>query len=629
MGWTNELLEVYEKVSDPNRTRAAGEPVMLPVSHSTANAQIELTVDENGNFKDAYAVSKENSVTVIPVTEDSGARSSGITPMPFADKLVYIAGDYGKFAEGKRADNSGYFSAYMEQLRNWCESDYSCPEVCAVYKYLEKGELMNDLVNKGVLEVGAETGRLTDKKINGIAGQDAFVRFKVSGANGVCETWKSKAIQDSFIKFNSRVMGGTGLCYATGEESALTYKHPSKIRNSSDKAKLISSNDESGYTYRGRFSNKEEAFAVSYDYSQKVHNALKWLVENERATKNLLSFDSLTLVVWNSALGFVPSITESAGDMFGDNMDMFGNEEDGYSAKMVFAKLLHNKLMGGKVKFDDESKVMIMGLDAATTGRLSIAVYTELAESQFAEALEKWHNETLWLRFDGKLKKSLYNSCSLPQIANCLYGTEQSGRLECDKKVLKDTILRLLPCVTEKRPLPRDIVRILYNRASSPQSFEKDYVHRIILENACALIRKAQLDSGNTHYYKGEINMAYDPNCNDRSYLFGCLLAIADKAESDTYDESEKRVTNARRLWSAFAARPCQTWKIIEERLEPYLEKDQRKMTRYTKAINDIMGRMSTEEFSDNSKLSPMYLIGFHHYNALLWGAKAENKEEE
>lgn len=640
MGWTNELLEVYEKVSDPNRTRAAGEPVMLPVSHSTANAQIELTVDENGNFKDAYAVSKENSVTVIPVTEDSGARSSGITPMPFADKLVYIAGDYGKFAEGKRADNSGYFSAYMEQLRNWCESDYSCPEVCAVYKYLEKGELMNDLVNKGVLEVVAETGRLTDKKINGIAGQDAFVRFKVSGANGVCETWKSKAIQDSFIKFNSRVMGGTGLCYATGEESALTYKHPSKIRNSGDKAKLISSNDESGYTYRGRFSNKEEAFAVSYDYSQKVHNALKWLVENERVTKtdekgktvtyNPLSFDSLTLVVWNSALGFVPSITESAGDMFGDNWDMFGNEEEGYSAKKVFAELLHEKLMGGKVEFDDESKVMIMGLDAATTGRLSIAVYTELAESQFAEALEKWHNETLWLRFDGKLKKSLYNSCSLPQIANCLYGTEQSGRLECDKKVLKDTILRLLPCVTECRKLPRDIVQTICNKASNPLAFDKKYNHTTIVENACALIRKAQLDNDNkTLYYKGEIKMAYDPNCNDRSYLFGCLLAIADKAESDTYDESEKRVTNARRLWSAFAARPCQTWKIIEERLEPYLEKDQRKMTRYTKAINDIMGRMSPEEFSDNSKLSPMYLIGFHHYNALLWGAKAENKEEE
>ena len=454
-------------------------------------------------------------------------------------------------------------------------------------------------------------------------------------------TWKDETLYKAFNDYLNNNSSEKQLCYATGKYLPITYTHPIGIVKNNARAKLISSNDESGYTYRGRFSNKEEAFAVSYDYSQKVHNALKWLVENERVTKtdekgktvtyNPLSFDSLTLVVWNSALGFVPSITESAGDMFGDNWDMFGNEEEGYSAKKVFAELLHEKLMGGKVEFDDESKVMIMGLDAATTGRLSIAVYTELAESQFAEALEKWHNETLWLRFDGKLKKSLYNSCSLPQIANCLYGTEQSGRLECDKKVLKDTILRLLPCVTEKRPLPRDIVRILYNRASSPQSFEKDYVHRIILENACALIRKAQLDSGNTHYYKGEINMAYDPNCNDRSYLFGCLLAIADKAEYDTYgkDEKNKRITNARRLWNAYSMRPYQTWKTLYEKLDPYFKKKPQNIPKYTKQINDIMAKMSPDTFKDNSKLSPLYLIGFHHYNALLWNGSEDNNEEE
>ena len=36
------------------------------------------------------------------------------------------------------------------------------------------------------------------------------------------------------------------------------------------------------------------------------------------------------------------------------------------------------------------------------------------------------------------------------------------------------------------------------------------------------------------------------------------------------------------------------------------------------------MAKMSPEDFSDNSGLSPMYLIGFHHYNALLWGNKTE-----
>lgn len=123
--------------------------------------------------------------------------------------------------------------------------------------------------------------------------------------------------------------------------------------------------------------------------------------------------------------------------------------------------------------------------------------------------------------------------------------------------------------------------------------------------------------------------MAYDPTCTDRSYLFGCLLAIADKAERDTYDKNEKRVTNARRLWNAFSSRPYQTWQIIEERLEPYLEKDPWIMTKYTKHINEIMDKMSPEDFADNSKLSPLYLIGYHHYNALLWNGKEDNNEEE
>ena len=130
MGWTNELYKIYELACENP------ENGLLPVLHSTANAQIELVIDKQGNFKGANTVDKKNAVTVIPVTEDSGARSSGIAPMPFADKLVYIAGDYQKYADGKRADNSKYFFAYMGQLEFWKDSEYSHPAVSAVYKYL-------------------------------------------------------------------------------------------------------------------------------------------------------------------------------------------------------------------------------------------------------------------------------------------------------------------------------------------------------------------------------------------------------------------------------------------------------------------------------------------------------------
>lgn len=611
MSWTNELYRVYELAAGTDDGKD-----MLPISHSTANAQIEVTVSENGEFVRAVAVGKEKAVTIIPVTEDSAARSSGITPMPLADKLLYIAGDYSRFATGKRADNTEHFALYIKQLGDWCESEHSHYAIKAVYEYLSKKELIADLIGSGVLETDEQNNKLTDKKIGMIAQEDAFVRFIVSGHDGLCYTWLDKDLHNCFIKYYESMLDTKGLCYADGETANITYKHPAKIRNSGDKAKLISANDTSNFTYRGRFANKEEAVSVSYEFSQKMHNALKWLRDKQSKT-----YDSLTLITWNSALDYVPSMTSSVLDMF--------DETEEYSTIPMFSQLLGKLLMGGRAEIPPDSKVMIMGLDAATTGRLSIAFYSELAQSDFNKHLQKWHTDTRWLRYNSKLNKNMIDSCKLPQIAECLYGTEQNGFLVCDKKLIGDTILRLLPCVSEGRRLPRDMVNTLYNKASNPLAYEKEYNHRIIVENACALIRKAQIESDNKLYCKGEIKMAYDPNCPDRSYLFGCLLAIADKAERDTYDKDEKRITNARRYWNAFSARPCQTWKLIEERIEPYLEKESWVMTKYTKHINEIMAKMSPNDYADNSKLSPMYLIGFHHYNALLWNSSKDNNEEE
>lgn len=611
MSWTNELYRVYELAADSEKGRD-----MLPISHSTANAQIEITVNEAGEFLSAAVVDKNNAETIIPVTEASAARSSGITPMPLADKLVYIAGDYSKYADGKRADNSEYFKAYMEQLGDWCKSGYSHFSIAAIYAYLEKKQLVTDLVESGILELDETTGKFNNKKLNNISQEDSFVRFIVSASSGLCCTWLDKSLYKCFQDYYESTFDGSELSYADGKTGAVTYKHPAKIRNSGDKAKLISANDSTNYTYRGRFSCKEEAVAVSYEYSQKMHSALKWLIKNQSR-----SYDSLTLITWNSALGFVPSMTKSVFEMFDDDIEE-------YDTKIKFSELLNKMLLGGK-EFSARNKVMIMGLDAATTGRLSIALYTELAESDFYKNLKKWHSETSWNKFNGKLRKTFEDSCSLPKIAECLYGREQNGYLVCEKSVMGRLILRLIPCVAEGKRLPHDIVVKMCENASSPFSYEKEYVHRTVLENACALIKKENSDHDNNLYYKGEIKMAYDPNCTDRSYLYGCLLAIADKAESDTYEKDENRATNARRLWSVFSSRPYQTWAIIEERLEPYLEKNQWAMAKYTKHINYVMSKMTPDEFADNNKLSPLYLIGFHHYNALLWNENKSDKNAE
>ena len=121
--------------------------------------------------------------------------------------------------------------------------------------------------------------------------------------------------------------------------------------------------------------------------------------------------------------------------------------------------------------------------------------------------------------------------------------------------------------------------------------------------------------------------MAYDPNETNRSYLFGCLLAIADKAERDTYEKGENRTTNAKRYWSAFSSHPYQTWMIIEERLRPYLDKlSDNGQVYYEKKIQEITDKMSAADFADNSKLEPLYLLGYHHFTSYLY---SKNNNEE
>ena len=417
-------------------------------------------------------------------------------------------------------------------------------------------------------------------------------------------------------------MGEKQLCYASGEIAASTYKHPSKIRNSGDKAKLISSNDESGFTYRGRFAGKEEAVSVSYEYSQKIHNALRWLISKQGA-----ALDSMTVIVWASNMQDVP---DAQNKFIEDDDLMFEDDTDEIpTTAPMYMTLLKKRIFGYRDKLEPNTKVMIMGLDAATTGRINISFYSELEGSRFLNNIESWHTCTACLRFSGRNKKSLVNSFSLYEIIRCAFGNEQGAFIDCDKKLMKDNVLRLLMCVTDGRPVPEDIIHGLYFKASNPLAYDNAYNHRTVLETACGIIRKSMIER-NKPEQEGEYLMAYDPNETNRSYLYGCLLAIADKAESEAYDGNERneRVTNARRYWNAFSQRPYQTWGIIEERLRPYMDKLGKAQVKYAKWINEITSKMNSDEFSNNSRLEPLYLLGYHHFTGYMY-TKPENKEEE
>lgn len=176
MSWISTLCETY----DNNVGLDSGDKAMPVISHMNAKAQIEMIIDSEGNFLEAETVDKDNCTTLIPVTQASGGRASGIAPHPLSDTLSYIAGDYSEYIRDEKEINkqNNKFNAYIECLKNGSESEYSHPKVKAIYTYLSKGQVISDLVKAGVVQLD-DNGILSDKKIAGNSYEKALVRFRV------------------------------------------------------------------------------------------------------------------------------------------------------------------------------------------------------------------------------------------------------------------------------------------------------------------------------------------------------------------------------------------------------------------------------------------------------------------
>ena len=143
-----------------------------------------------------------------------------------------------------------------------------------------------------------------------------------------------------------------------------------------------------------------------------------------------------------------------------------------------------------------------------------------------------------------------------------------------------------------------------------PQAYKERYNWERVLTLACSFVKKHRYERE-----KEEWNVALDKECKIRDYLYGRLLAVADRIEYRTYerDKDTSRVTNAKRYMSTFSQRPFDTWKIIEENLQPYLNKLSIAERRYYENLLDsIEVLFDVDEFQDNDKLDGLYLLGFH-----------------
>ena len=84
---------------------------------------------------------------------------------------------------------------------------------------------------------------------------------------------------------------------------------------------------------------------------------------------------------------------------------------------------------------------------------------------------------------------------------------------------------------------------------------------------------------------------------------------------------------------STFAQRPFETWKVIEENVQPYMSKlGIAERLFYENLLNEIYDLFEIEQFQDNSRLDGVYLLGFHSQAYKLKKKiedAADKKEEE
>ncbi|MFZ7131150.1 MAG: type I-C CRISPR-associated protein Cas8c/Csd1 [Eubacteriales bacterium] len=628
MSWLLNLYETYESNLDlvgiVEKKYNDEEYTLLPISHTTQTAHIEVDITEDGEFHSARVVEKKEGITLIPTTEDSSNRAGAkVAPYPLHDKLIYVAGDFIAYGGKIKNENDNPFDSYIKQLENWCQSPYANSKVKSIYHYLSKRQLIEDLVQEKILYIddkGLLIQKWDDKKYKSmiekkpeiftvLSGEivGAFIRFNVYSPSKVLEkVWKDTDMYQSFILYYKDKLNQDDLCYVTGKSLPSSDKHANKIRNSGDKAKLISANDSSGFTFRGRFDKSNEVASISYDVSQKAHNALKWLIQKQGKIVDQRVFlvwcnDEISIIDPNEDTSFIlPGVAISTERISYTNQEL--------------AREVSKALGGYKNNLSSKSDVNIIILDAATTGRLAVLYYRNMEKNLYLDRLAKWHSTCTWLHMYRKDKENknikFYGAPATKDIAYAAYGTK------ANEKVIKELMERLLPCIIDDRNIPLDIVKSAFYRASNPGSMEK-WEWEKTLSITCALINK-----------KEELNMALDKENNDRDYLFGRLLAIADVLERRALGSDDPRSSNAIRYMNSFSQHPERTWKTIQASLQPYQAKLGAKGLYLSMIIDEVASRINYDDFN-NRPLSGKYLLGFYSQRHELYQGKEKNSSQD
>ena len=650
LNWIDALAKTYDQNKDNIGKTKDG--ILIPVSHIAVNIPLQINLDADGNFKGADVIEdRDDRRTIIPATEKSAVRTTGITPMPLDDTLAYIAKDcYPNLIKNDK--DAERYPKYIKLLKSFTDyvnencSDTVKKQVNAIYKYISNNNLLSDLLLKAhlfgneltsVSEIPNKWKGKNKPEIYEAIGSSGdlsktYVRFNVRGLGlDITNSFEDKALYKAWEDYYmSIIKDHTGIDYTdwSNPNVVLASTFPKGILRSKPKAKLISANDKTTFTYRGRAIEPEDIATIGYLKLQKATHALSWLLN-----KQGLFVGGRYYLAWG--LG-----SKQASNLLADNSltqqlvqeySAWLNQEEKkepYTDKEL-ATAYRKSLMSGKNNFHGlrlEDNVFIMEIDTATQARADITSYQSMELGQYLSKIDKWYKKISLPRLNRQTGELVDTNYTLRTIADMVNGTKANDDLK------KNTISKMMDTILGSQRVSESILMSLYNKSIRPLGFNKNDIGakyhgwKPTLRVASKLFKTKYAGT----YSWGRITKMLSDNINDRSYLYGRLLAVADVLEGDTIRKKQiDRPTNAQRYMSAFAQRPADTWKTIYMNAQPYFLKSKGYRSGQI-LIDHIFDKLNLNDENIkhlNAPLDGKFLIGYSQQKAAWFKEIAEKKQ--
>ncbi|MCI1659705.1 type I-C CRISPR-associated protein Cas8c/Csd1 [Bifidobacterium psychraerophilum] len=613
MSLWSSLLETYDEVQNivgvvpldgeenPDVSKA-----LLPLHHTTLKTQLCVTLGSDGLLRRIERDSKDVTI-IVPCTEKSmGRAGTKPVPHPLCDQLQYVDGAY----------DVSKFDSYMKQLADWKSDNV---KLNAIYHYLSEHSILEDANNFDIhlcssTDASEKAEYEKDRKLG--------VRFSVEiPGDHTPYVWSDKIIQDLWIAHQSNEGKQIGIDNLGEALYELADSFPKKIVSVDGNAKLISANDNTNFTFRGRFSSKQESLRIDKLTSQKLHSTLAWIVSNNGSIT-----EKQDIVIW--AVDSNPAdIINPAGnseDLFADfklSHDVTESDQQLEALHQIdtdyalqFVKILQG--YGNQQTLKKHSrKIVVVIFDAATSGRLSVTFYRELESGEYIENILQWHIDSSWqltsFTYDKKGKGipvGYIGAPSFDDIVKCAYAVEDCSSASY-KRFSKNVKKALLESMFGDRSLPRSILESAFHNVTRPMRYSTMSAWSRHFEIACSLWKKQLIQE------RKLITMELDEQRDDRDYLYGRLLALADNFESGVlYRQGVlgTRPTNAVKLMSNFVAKPFSTWGALWKQLVPYL-KTSKRSDFFRDDVDAVMVLFKEREYENNVALSPLFLLGYSH----------------